>query len=239
MQSYTKKRVDLFSLIELLIVIAIIAILAGLLMPALSASRERARSLLCSSNLKQIGLIYACYCNDNDAQTPPVWSPQRWIDSLSPYFPSITSSAGNLWYCPTDIRTEENKTVWGNDNSILSYGINQAYRHDPEYRRIPYLLWNGINSKLIKVPGEFIIFADSTCYWIGSSFGVPGAPIRERGELAVNGGCYGHVSLRHSERSKKFNAIFFDGHVESLLAYNMPCRYWDYNNDNHDDFTKK
>jgi prepilin-type N-terminal cleavage/methylation domain-containing protein/prepilin-type processing-associated H-X9-DG protein len=77
-----------FTLIELLVVIAIIAILAAILFPVFAQAREKARSISCLNNVKQISTGMMMYVQDYDELFPPSWSPdapQRWYAKFEPY----------------------------------------------------------------------------------------------------------------------------------------------------------
>ncbi len=102
-----------FTLIELLVVIAIIAILAAILFPVFAKARESARRTACISNVKQLGMNWMMYVQDNEEQFPPTNSPTaptpRW--SLLPgKFPCKPCRPRRLASVPPDDPVQFPKT---------------------------------------------------------------------------------------------------------------------------------
>jgi prepilin-type N-terminal cleavage/methylation domain-containing protein/prepilin-type processing-associated H-X9-DG protein len=94
-----------FTLIELLVVIAIIAILAAILFPVFSQAREKARTISCASNLKQIGYALMMYREDVDGINARYrFCPDRNGDplcqTLSP--PTANTGPNEVWWAPED-----------------------------------------------------------------------------------------------------------------------------------------
>ncbi len=87
-----------FTLIELLVVVAIIAILAAMLLPVLSRARELAYRAMCLSNMKQLGLAYHLYAEEN-REFVPLWETNAgkyyWGEWYKLYYPYVSGSL--LW----------------------------------------------------------------------------------------------------------------------------------------------
>jgi len=92
-----------FTLLEILVVVAIIAILAAILFPVFSRARENARKASCISNLHQIGLGIAMYRGDYDGINPRYRScPDNADSTCYSLAPTVSSGPNEIWWAPFD-----------------------------------------------------------------------------------------------------------------------------------------
>jgi prepilin-type N-terminal cleavage/methylation domain-containing protein/prepilin-type processing-associated H-X9-DG protein len=119
-----------FTLIELLIVIAIIAILAAMLLPVLGRALIQAKELNCKANLKQLGMAELLYLNDYNGHSFP-YSGLTWIPSLRPVYNQVD----NVVICPMALpRTPQpNYTIAGDYRTAWTEPLNTATNINGSY----------------------------------------------------------------------------------------------------------
>ncbi len=150
---------DSFTLIELLMVVAIIAVLAALLLPSLRAAREKAKDIVCMGNLRQLCMVMNCYANDYSEFPPPLshGSSSRFIPvryyvdgansfgsanptkALDPYIPGQL----DITMCPAVVQRKllgsaEQQYWYG--TSVWSPSLRQTSRMTT-YDPYPTLIW--------------------------------------------------------------------------------------------------
>lgn len=109
-QARRVRRMGGFSIVELLVVIAVMLIVAALLLPAISKSKERSRSTACLSNLRQIGMSLQLYVTENENRLPIMYdaipgvvNPTNAVPTMDRVLSNYLGNARVL-LCPSDTR---------------------------------------------------------------------------------------------------------------------------------------
>ncbi len=211
------RRKIAFTLIELLVVVAIIAVLVALLLPALANAREQARTTLCASRLKQLGLGFQFYTQDNNGIYPPFFMTSNtlppWQSCISKYL-SVTNedAAHEYLHCPSDPTTYDPKSL-GRWTYWCSYGGNcHLGVNGPNGRR---------NIDDVPDPTHIMLLVDTT---LGGSWGLGWNCINIWAEPCVPGSLYQWLAWRHPT-GRGFNILFCDQHVENSVQKIPPDNY--------------
>jgi prepilin-type N-terminal cleavage/methylation domain-containing protein/prepilin-type processing-associated H-X9-DG protein len=204
-----------FTLIELLVVISIIAILASLLIPAISVVRDSANTLTCANNLRSAGFALECYAQDDDNLLPWGQAPtSNWMGSVRDMkagfkqtCPSVRNRSGTLHYTG-NMQTLSDKNFGAGDRVTRRV-------HTGEFPGAVVMIFDGgirtdtFNAwPMSENMGLTFFFRDrGTALSAAIRDDVNVAPMASSTQFGID--------KRHG-RGKRTNFLFSDGHVQTI-----------------------
>jgi prepilin-type N-terminal cleavage/methylation domain-containing protein len=207
-----------FTLIEMLVVIAIISILASLLLPALKLARDKAGTIKCAGNLKQSGVAFLLYAGDSGENLPPLCSGTGWdvywlrsvLDSKSA--PRYLNR--RITRCPAMPDNSEFFTKSELLPEDVHYGVCGPLFSNANYDK----RFESVRLSKIKDCSEKFMMTDTYDSLNASDIDYT------RGFAAWNmtAGAFGAPAPRHN---RLLEMLYIDGHVSSLRPVNTVAPY--------------
>ena len=197
-----------FTLIEVLVVVGIIVVLAGIILSVVPRVKEKGKQTACLSNVRQLGTATLMYMADNDRYPPPfrnLWpgdlaertddgghgfpEPELLHAALMPYV-----GDPEIWYCPSDPLRGQDVEKWYVNHLFSSYGFH--FRRDGNIRDDGF--WSKVGGRKIEEPSECWIVFDSNQEYV------------LRGEPDPTPGC---------EHFRGINVAYLDGHAKFIRSH--------------------
>jgi len=206
-----------FTLVELLVVVAVVALLASLLLPALTASRAEARRVACLSNQRQIGLAILTYAQDYDDVFPIAhyFDAERpayvaW-DTITPLGDPNHAEPGLIWRHVGHVAVQQCPSYFGpsmtTGDPYTGYNYNTTYIGRGQYER-PYRDMSDAPARAAQIrrPAETALVGDGGYAAGANKF------MRATLDPAEDLASAGTQAYRHRDVT---NVLFVDGHAES------------------------
>lgn len=210
-----------FTLIELLVVISIIALMLGILLPALGSARNTATLVKCSSNQRQVGISLSAYAVDHDDRLPPSYDANGTFVASLFYRPGFYDLRGfvdgyvgdfSVWACPST----DNPAFLDDPGNTRAQGAYGTYGYYPGRTMPTFGLPNGNPDTLsnLYVASELTLLQDTF------RDDVPGTQVYNHGDGSSDTIASGNPSYfaYQGTEGEGVNTLFFDGHVAWTAA---------------------
>jgi len=198
-------RARAFTLVELLVVIAVIAVLAALLLPVFAGAREKGRQTACASNQRSLGLAILLYCQDHDERLPLAayatggFDFATWHNLVEPYVRSRETV-----FCPSS--TVSRTDAGGRPTA--HFGYNARHLTDVALDFSNYATHSAVSLAQVANPPETVLTADARASLLGSWCGDDGKFLLPPSE--ANSHCWGRPADVHHGGA---NVLWLDGHL--------------------------